>query len=213
MGCDIHAFVEVKNKKSGKWNTYLEADGGLPEYIGRNYDLYAILANVRNGYGFAGIDTGDGFECISKPRGVPFDASETYLSQVEEWGSDGHSHSFLTLAELQSFDWEGKKTNHRGYLRQRDYKHYKETGELRYLCDDVSGVNVVKVNNDTMEKVINGTLQGGSDTDFYTQIQWEESYAESCDYFLKKQLPILVDLARQCDTSEEDIRISFFFDN
>src|SRR3990167_5661087 len=41
----------------------------------RNYSLFAILANVRNGYGFGGCDTGNGFEVIAKQRGIPNDLS------------------------------------------------------------------------------------------------------------------------------------------
>ncbi len=65
MGCDIHAFVEVK--QNGQWKYYdwrkefqigkYEEDGSpeydyskmfdSPFYIGRNYDLFAILATAR----------------------------------------------------------------------------------------------------------------------------------------------------------------------
>jgi len=39
---------------NGSWKNAGEIDGN------RNYDLFAILANVRNGHGFAGIKTGGG---------------------------------------------------------------------------------------------------------------------------------------------------------
>lgn len=66
MGCDIHLYVERKNPVSGQWE-FVPAEGHAPQdewdkknnrwdwYGGRNYDLFAILADVRNGYGFAGI--------------------------------------------------------------------------------------------------------------------------------------------------------------
>ena len=44
-------------------------------YGDRNYNLFAILANVRNGTAFAGCKTGEGFNPISNPKGVPSDAS------------------------------------------------------------------------------------------------------------------------------------------
>ncbi|EAF5380719.1 hypothetical protein C2890_14200 [Listeria monocytogenes] len=105
MGCDIHLMVEVKDRKTNQWTEYDVADGAI-KFIGRNYNLFGILANVRNGFGFAHIDTGDAFIPISNPRGVPKDASKSYLSFVEDWGTDGHSHSFLNLDELQNFEWE-----------------------------------------------------------------------------------------------------------
>ena len=75
MGCDIHIFAEIKDsegwKKVGKVfeNPYYDPDRpnkidddgyewNAPlidePYSGRNYDLFGILANVRNGSGFAG---------------------------------------------------------------------------------------------------------------------------------------------------------------
>ena len=68
-----------------------EATGG-PGYVEgwashpireRNYALFAALAGVR-GPGPA-------------PLGVPDDASDMARMAVEEWGGDGHSHSWLTL--------------------------------------------------------------------------------------------------------------------
>src|SRR5579864_445476 len=89
MGCDIHAAIEVK--KDGKWTAFKEKifkyawydpDSDYAPfreqftstpYAERNYDTFAILANVRSGHGFAGCLTGDGFEPISDPRGLPDD--------------------------------------------------------------------------------------------------------------------------------------------
>ena len=67
MGCDIHSLAQVR--KNGKWVTVLQTVAGDH----RNYDTFAVLADVRNGYGFAGCDTGDGFEPISEPKGFPSD--------------------------------------------------------------------------------------------------------------------------------------------
>jgi hypothetical protein len=66
-------------------------------YDGRNYYLFALLADVRNYSG----------EIIPfrKPRGLPEDLSKILRDQNEEWDSDGHSHSYFMLSELLSFDW------------------------------------------------------------------------------------------------------------
>lgn len=114
MGCDIHLYVEVK--KNGKWKSADEwkkdEDGYVstvdPIYRGRNYDLFAVLANVRNGYGFAGRPTGEGFNPISHPKGTPKDVSDEVRSKIEDMDSDGHSHSWLTVKELLDFDWAQK---------------------------------------------------------------------------------------------------------
>lgn len=102
MGCDIHIIAEVK--KDGVWrknihkifkNEFYEKDEkNKPKDMqfdfcinefesnptnSRNYDWFAILADVRNGRGFAGINTGDGFKVIAEPKGLPDDISNEGL--------------------------------------------------------------------------------------------------------------------------------------
>lgn len=59
-------------------------------YHDRNYDVFGILADVRNGRGFAGSDTGDGFIPISLPKGLPPDLSDEIRGVVEDthWWCD-----------------------------------------------------------------------------------------------------------------------------
>lgn len=95
MGTDIHMAVEVR--KDGVWQNVTPFRNGYspePEYYeDRNYDLFAILADVRNRYGFVPLD---------QPRGIPSDASD----DVRRWCEDGdHSHSYCTVAELLTYDW------------------------------------------------------------------------------------------------------------
>lgn len=66
-------------------------------YTGRNYYLFSILADVRNGSGDV--------EPIDYPRGIPDDASSGYKYAVDRWDGDGHSHSYFILDELINFDW------------------------------------------------------------------------------------------------------------
>ena len=66
-------------------------------YTDRNYYLFAILADVRNGIGKV--------EPIDCPRGVPDDASSGYKYAVDRWDGDAHSHSYFNLDELINFDW------------------------------------------------------------------------------------------------------------
>lgn len=51
------------------------------------------------------MKTGEGYRPISEPKGIPSDASSDYKMEAEEWGCDGHSHSYLTVAELKAYDW------------------------------------------------------------------------------------------------------------
>eukprot|EP01067_Filipodium_phascolosomae_P007861 Filipodium_phascolosomae@DN6493_c0_g1_i1.p1 len=83
MGCEIHFHTEVKI--NNKWEHL-----GNPE-IGRNYELFAFLANVRNDYEEHIIP-------VSRPRGLPKDIS--FLTRFVCDSEDGHSHSFLTSADM-----------------------------------------------------------------------------------------------------------------
>ena len=99
MGCDIHAFAEQKRKD--RWvqikGAFLHDRGSYKTYedtlpLGRNYELFAFLAGVRNS---------NDIVPISLPKGIPSDASHGYLAEVESWEGDGHSHSYFTLKELK----------------------------------------------------------------------------------------------------------------
>ncbi len=68
-------------------------------YMGRNYMLFSLLANVRNNGTIVPLDS---------PRGVPDNASAYYKHQVESWNDDGHSHSYFNLEELEKIDWENQ---------------------------------------------------------------------------------------------------------
>ena len=109
MGCDIHHVVEKRNAETGKWEavwpTGPHKNGGyyFPEAeagghrIWRNYDIFAVLADVRNRGGIVPI---------SEPRGVPHDASDVARDMIDYQGLDAHSHSFVTLGELLRYDWQ-----------------------------------------------------------------------------------------------------------
>ena len=78
MGTDIHVICQVKD--NGKWidnpiKIFPHYDFELKSDVlkdfpndTRDYDWFSVLANVRNGRGFSGIKTGDGFSFISEPR-------------------------------------------------------------------------------------------------------------------------------------------------
>jgi hypothetical protein len=61
-------------------------------YEGRDYEFFALLADVRN---HANIKP------ISEPRGWPDDLSNGLKDIKEYWEFDGHSASYFTLSELK----------------------------------------------------------------------------------------------------------------
>lgn len=104
MGCDIHTYRE--KFVDGRWQTadpwepydYGEDEKGqeIPHerraYTGRNYNLFGLLAGVRN--------RDDPFAIT--PRGMPWDVSPEVKMACEQWDSDGHSHTYLYIHELTS---------------------------------------------------------------------------------------------------------------
>ena len=109
MGCDIHFYVE--KKINNKWQCI---DNILPNidfdendehcldfyiesiYTNRNYFLFGILAGVRSYCE----------EPISEPKGLPDDVSDIIKELSNNYGVDGHSHSWLTLKEILDYDWD-----------------------------------------------------------------------------------------------------------
>jgi hypothetical protein len=108
MGCDIHIYTEAKYIVNGvtKWhnidnwrlNRYYGTDDNeseyniSPVYWGRNYELFAVLANVR-GYYSDDVYT----------KGLPDDVSDVVKNESDRLGVDGHSHSWYTLKELYEY--------------------------------------------------------------------------------------------------------------
>lgn len=148
MGCDIHFFTEAR-QADGTWkhadprvlNKYYEPDNGEREYelesvyFGRNYRLFAILANVRNGYGFAGVDTGDALVPIADPRGLPDDVSAAVREESDSWGVDGHSHSYFTLQELLDFNWTQRVCN-RGWVNWLTWANFHQSKQLAFRSSE-----------------------------------------------------------------------------
>lgn len=247
MGCDIHAHYEVKNA-DGEWEYVdwrdkyrdydtLEEDGetgeyepvmvpkldwhsmfGDPLYVGRNYNLFSVLADVRNGYGFAGVYTGEQFVPIASPRGVPNDATPEYREEVELWGRDGHSHSYVTLRELMDYDWE--QTRHgSGIVNPGQYLVYKAKGRPMSWAGDVFGGDVKHITNTQMDTFVKENDVQMPDNPFgfdsystYTRVSWEETYRDAVGgKMLDNWLTAIRRLAPLA--SPEDIRVIFFFDN
>lgn len=225
MGCDIHAYIEIR--QDGKWEHYDwqkqyqigTYEDGSPEYdydklwdnplgIGRNYDLFAILANVRNGHGFAGILTGTGFEPMDKPRGLPQDVSLEVRAESDEWNGDGHSHSWMSLPELLGYDYEGKSTTRYGVVSQSQYQEFKLNGKPSQYSGDVWGQRIKKISNAEMDEFLTGNSELSQEFEYYTTVQWQETYKEAVGEQWFRTLEELSKLG-----SPESIRLVFWFDN
>lgn len=117
MGCDIHLSVEVRDKKTGKWNaicvqnpyaTYTnfetkeEYHPEIEPYMGRDYPLFGILAGVRS----------DVYDRICEwNRGIPSDAAEHTVERWEDSKEWCHDATWYMLAELYAYG-SNKKNFH-----------------------------------------------------------------------------------------------------
>lgn len=220
MGCDIHLFVERKDSNS----IWQQVEGNF--YDDRNYDVFSILANVRNGYGFAGVDTGEGFIPICTPKGLPSNISPKILEESNNWGIDGYSHSWLTLQELLAYDWT-QTTVKTGVVsaiefhRWNGYWRDRRDGPFSYSIG-VSGKNIKHINNSTMEALVKDTVEkcrGLYGKEFwdkfelltkgcYAQVEWKAPYWKQAQSFFGQMIPQMLKLG-----SPEDSRIVFWFDN
>ena len=168
--------------------------------------MFAILADVCNGRGFAGCKTGDGFNIIDEPRGLPNDVSSEVKSQAESWDGDGHSHSWFTLAELESFDWD-QTTKHEGWVNYREFVQYIKLGHPTSWCGGVSGGDIKHVSiNEMMEYVKNDTPSEYEHC--YTLVSWVEKYRDSVESFLTETIPKMKALG-----DARNVRAVFWFDN
>lgn len=235
MGCDIHLYVE-KKQPDGSWQAHgaferdddesgwmSQSEGRL--YSGRNYNLFAILADVRNGRGFAGIKTGEGFTPISDPRGIPDDASPEYKAIAEQWGGDGHSHSHHTLRQLLDFDWT-QVTTCQGWCDMAEYLPWASRGWTRQgpksCCGGVNGRDVQHLNDEEAAELVkqfaevsdwNGRKEfAAKHPNKYALAVWNPTYYDCAGDFISDTIPELLKLAGGT-SGLDDVRIVFFFDN
>lgn len=239
MGCDVHFFVEkrVEGKwvSADKWTIDQDDEPPTPRvqwsdsfYSDRNYNLFAILADVRNGRGFAGVKTGEGFNPISPARGLPDDVSADVGMEAMRWAGDGHSHTFMTVQELLDYDWT-QTTNLEGdmcameFERWERYDRSKGNGPDSY-AGAITGRDLVRIDEDKLREMLakkkaeleKNNVRGPAwkeamDAEFgkcITRSSWEIPYYKCASNFLAECLPRLLRLGKPAD-----VRIVCWFDN
>lgn len=205
MGTDIHCFVEKRNKK-GDWEqiTGFETSWGTDEVSpleNRNYDMFAVLAGVRNGVGFAGVRTGEPVEPISKPRGLPYDISDEVFKELdhEDWIYDT---SWLTVQDLLNYDID-KVKKHEGFVSAEAYRRYKD-GLGFTSCGYTSAPKCDIKDLEEMDAKY-------PEKRYCAKLHWEEPLKEACSPLFDTALKQLIG---RCDEEDHsDVRIVFGFDN
>lgn len=239
MGCDIHGYWE---KKIGDawvslipktFNKYFEE--GDPESqrmhldphehgltLWRNYSLFAMLANVRNGRGFAGCKIGEPLLPIAKPRGIPEDLCADVREEWQGWGADGHTPSWFTLAELLAVPWKTRLIEHSGMVDAWQYKLFVEKGEPESSSGSISGDAVREVTPEEMAEILgNHELTPPKDAWshayiygllYVTRVNWFTSWASATTQF-QEQLAKVQTMSAAEGFEPENVRFTFWFDN
>ncbi len=237
MGCDIHVIVERRqnadspwaqvktrgyferpnhhNISKSDWRPLASGEVDAPEALtARNYDVFGLLANVRNGRGFAGIKTADGWTPLDEPRGIPTDS--TYQAEGDEnyWLGD-HSFSYATVRELLTFFATPQETIQYGVLSLDEYLQWAQgrTWKGRHspasYSGDISGPNIIvipEVNRDAhATKAKAETLIGKR---VHVRASWPETAIQAASGFYESALPWLTALG-----NPDDVRIVFGFDS
>jgi len=235
MGCDIHIMAEVK--ENGEWRKNTDPLFKNPfystnkkrmsfqedEYIeepssARRYDWFAILADIRNGYGFAGVSTGSGFDVISECNGVPHDACEEWQQYVSEWQHDMHSESYLDISDFDKFNFE-QVTMKSGVISLSDYKKVRGTGDSPSTWSGgIHGGNTATVDEHTADRILTGeniivsvgdVTKASDECDIHVQYNWTVLYRE----WFSDNIEDTVEPLRKLAEKYDDARIVFGFDN
>lgn len=236
MGCDIHLFVEKRNADTGKWEAVkgvnepeiegirrviegckkrgafdsvdywesrlAEQQNGTTDYIweGRHYLLFEVLAGVRAKHDLMPV---------SDPKALPDDLSSEVRDSAEYWNGDGHSHSWLTIAELNAYNWD-QVISREGWVNVPQFIEFQEKGSPSGWCGGVGGGGVRHVTNREMKEAIENGFLFGDPRDYYTLVQWKEPLREALGTWCEWSLSKLNELAGD---DPESARIVFWFDN
>lgn len=139
MGTDIYMCAEVK--RNGAWHLIVNLEENIEYYpeddpnaqhheplelcINRNYNLFGILADVRNPNGIT--LNGQKFDVIAPPRGLPEDLSPEILDSLKDWQDEMSSINWLLLSEILQFDWYGKVMHYEAMVDARVAHLFEES--------------------------------------------------------------------------------------
>jgi hypothetical protein len=178
IGTDIHAMVQVRH--GGKWE---EVPTRWEQR--RHYLLFAWLANVRNGFGFAGVPTHDEIQPVAMPRGLPPGVS------AEDLDLGDHSYSWLLGSEILAAKRPGM-IHKIGIVGRKDYEAWDGKSTPSSWCGGVSGEGLLV---SPPSRITPATT--------HVSIEWDME--DGLDYFVGE--------IRRLMTEHGEIRLVFGFDS
>jgi hypothetical protein len=216
MGIDIHGIWQAK--KNNKW-----VDISSEYNQNRNYQLFAILAGILNGYGLAGCVDGEPISPISEPRGLPKSISKKLnkdgrypvkdISILAPWYREyyknakpdtlsvwfgDYSHSWVTGKEILDWFENAPVVVHTGVLNRSIYEGWDKVSRPSEYCGEVFGLNTYMI-DDTDDEIVK------SDPAWtHIRCRWNVN--------LKTYLHSFVDEVERLVTQHGKIRFVFGFD-
>jgi hypothetical protein len=167
MGTDIHGVIQSRYRDGQPWFT----DKGIEDE--RNYRVFAALADVRNGYGFAGIPTHKAITPISTPRGLPADFEYDEANE-DGWLGD-HSFSWLTIKELVEWPGWDQTLKETGVISREAFADWVPGSTPSGWSGDIRGGGVI---------VADATAPSFPDGWTHVRIGWERPLRDACELFL-----------------------------
>lgn len=261
MGTDIHFFTERREGPGAPWEPFIlerpctdckrspgkfiahdgrEMDcftcrGTVIErgYGHRNYNVFAMLADVRNGFGFAGVRTSSGFKPVSSHRGLPEDVSEEFRKIFTEDSGDyddvqdkygawpgEHSLTYVTLRELMDYPIDDLRATLSGVITWEQFLEWKENTSPESWCGGVSGpsIRVLSYEQTRMaiqlrkklspEKVRDHFKMHNQPDITHVSVEWDVTYRESAYGFFDEIIPALSKYG-----APDDVRCIYNFDS
>lgn len=217
MGTDIHPVVQVL-REAGYWHTVALDTSPQMQYgegrtwpllESRDYTVFAVLANVRNGRGFAGVYTHDPVRPIALPRGLPDDFCKP---DPDLFWMGEHDFSWVTLRELLDYDWD-QKVVEGGVVTADEYDAWQRSGTLAPTtwCGGASGRSILTVPVEdylTHREEIRRHATAMQKEVYVAGVRWQRPLRESVPAFVNEILPWLQTLGKP-----DEVRLVFGFDS
>lgn len=192
MGTDIHGFLETRYRPTNGWFRSMTIDRD------RNYRLFAALADVRNGYGFAGVPTHKPITPISAPRGLPEDHTTGYGEDADfEFGD--HSFSWLSLEEVTTWEGWDQGLDEVGFISREQFEVWEPGTAPHNWAGGIDGPSIIHAD---------ATSHFFPEGWTHVRVRWSRSLRESCQVFLA-----WLEYAKVKVGDREDARIVFGFDS
>ena len=217
MGTDIHYRFEAKVKpEEGQLATPQDISPWKTietEYEGwRQYLLFAVLAGVRNGFGFGGTYRHEPLVPIAEGRGIPPDV----IDNDDGWEFGDHSRTWVLGSEIIEWSKTDRMLIHCGVITREAFQSWdgKEPdrysggmwgGDTRTIDDPISAKNVGCVLEEVPTETGLAVVEQETVPWTHIRVWWVKPINESISSFL--------DIIRKLMEEHGEIRMIMGFDS